>query len=326
MTKLSVNAENWPLAQPFRFAGHNVTALEVVHVQLTRGEAQGQGEGVVPIVFNRTMAEALAQLQGVVRAVSKGQSLETACADLPPGPARNALDCALWDLAAKSSDNSIWTLADLPSGPARLEVDQSIGLGAPEEMAEVARTSQHRVLKIKADASLVIERLRAIRLARPDAELIVDANQSWTTEILARQGKLLADLGVAMIEQPLPVGQDGALRGLGCPVPLYADESCHTRADLPGLIGAYQGINIKLDKTGGLTEALALAHAARAAGMGVMVGCMAGTSLSMAPAFVIGTLANWSDLDGPLLLAHDRPAAMIYDQGTLSHFTPALWG
>lgn len=326
MTTLSFTAEDWPLAQPFRFAGHNVTALEVVHVRLTRDGVEGQGEGVVPIVFNLTMAEALAQLHGVRGAMAKGQSLDAACAALPPGPARNALDCALWDLAAKRSGNSIWALADLSPGPPRLEVDQSIGLGAPEEMAEIARASQHRVLKIKADAALVGERLRAIRLARPDAELIVDANQSWTPDILAAQGRALADLGVAMIEQPLPVGQDDALRGLGCPVPLYADESCHTRADLPRLIGAYQGINIKLDKTGGLTEALALARAARAAGMGLMVGCMAGTSLSMAPAFVIGTQANWSDLDGPLLLANDRPAPMTYAQGSLSQFTPALWG
>lgn len=326
MTTLAVTAETWPLAEPFRFAGFTVTALEVIHVRLSDGDYQGQGEGVVPIVFDVTMAEAQAQLQAAGAGLAAGQAVAEVSAALPPGPARNALDCALWDLRAKTSGRSIWDLAGLPPGPPALEVDQTIGLGAPEEMAEAARASTHRVLKIKADAQLVTERLRAIRLARPDAELIVDANQSWTPELLASHAPALADLGVAMIEQPLPVGQDTALRGYRSPVPIYADESCHTRADLPRLLGAYQGINIKLDKSGGLTEALALARAARSAGMGVMVGCMAGTSLSMAPAYVIGTLSNWADLDGPLLLAGDRPKPMAYAGGALSQFTPALWG
>ena len=326
MTTLSFRAEDWPLAEPFRFAGFTVTALEVVHVTLSESGHIGQGEGVVPIVFDVTMAQELALLQGVTAALAAGQPIAEATAALPPGPARNAFDCALWDLRAKTTGRTIWDLAGLPPGPATLEVDQTIGLAAPEAMAEAARASHHRVLKIKADANLIPERLRAIRLSRPEAELIVDANQSWTPDLLAHHALTLADLGVAMIEQPLPVGQDMSLRSIASPVPIYADESCHTRADLPGLIGAYQGINIKLDKTGGLTEALAVARAAHAAGMGVMVGCMAGTSLSMAPAFVIGTLSNWSDLDGPLLLASDRPAPMTYAAGALSRFTPALWG
>jgi len=326
MTALSFRAEDWPLAEPFRFAGFTVTALEVIHVTLSQDGHRGQGEGVVPIVFDVTMAEEMTRLKGVAAALAAGQPAALACAALPPGPARNALDCALWDLRAKTGGRTIWDLAGLPPGPAALEVDQTIGLGTPDEMADAARTSTHRVLKIKADADLITDRLRAIRLARPEAELIVDANQSWTPDLLALHAPVLADLGVAMIEQPLPVGEDAALRRIASPVPIYADESCHTRADLPGLIGAYQGINIKLDKAGGLTEALALARTARAGGMGVMVGCMAGTSLSMAPAFVIGTLSNWSDLDGPLLLAGDRPAPMTYAAGALSRFTPALWG
>jgi L-alanine-DL-glutamate epimerase-like enolase superfamily enzyme len=326
MTDLAFTAEDWPLGQPFRFAGFTVVALEVIHVRLKSGAHQGQGEGVVPIVFGATMDQAKAQLAHAAAAMTAGQTADAACAALPPGAARNAFDCALWDLRAKSTGYPIWDLAGLAPGPAVLEVDQTIGIGTPDEMADAARNSPHRVLKIKADADLINERLRAIRLARPDAELIVDANQSWTPDLLRVHAPGLADLGVAMIEQPLRIGQDDALRGLVSPVPLFADESCHTRADLPGLVGLYQGINIKLDKTGGLTEALALARAARGLGMGVMVGCMAGTSLSMAPAFVIGAISDWSDLDGPLLLAGDRPAAMTYVDGALSQFTPALWG
>lgn len=326
MIDLAFTAEDWPLAQPFHFAGYTVAALEVVHVRATSGAHQGQGEGVVPIVFQATMDQAKAQLAQAATAMAAGQPAEAACAAMPAGAARNALDCALWDLKAKSTARSIWDLAGLAAGPVELEVDQTIGIGAPEEMAEAARASTHRVLKIKADARLITERLRAIRLARPDAELIVDANQSWTPDLLSRHAPALAHLGVAMIEQPLRVGQDRVLRGFVSPVPLFADESCHTRTDLPGLAGLYQGINIKLDKSGGLTEALALARAARQAGMGVMVGCMAGTSLSMAPAYVIGTLSDWSDLDGPLLLASDRPAAMTYADGKLCRFSPALWG
>lgn len=326
MIDLFFAAEDWPLAQPFRFAGHTVTSLETIFVRVTDGTHHGMGEGVVPIVFDITMEQAKAQLTQARGAMAAGLSASAACAALPPGPARNAFDCALWDLKAKMTGRTIWDLADLPKGPEALEVDQTIGLGAPDEMADAARASSHRVLKIKADASLIVERLRAIRLARADAELIVDANQSWSLDLLREHVAALAGLGVAMIEQPLRVGQDGGLQGFTCPVPIYADESCHTSADLPRLQALYQGINIKLDKSGGLTEAMALARHARSVGMGVMVGCMAGTSLSMAPAFVIGTLSNWSDLDGPLLLASDRPAPMTYADGALSHFTPALWG
>lgn len=332
---LTFAAENWPLAEPFRFAGFTVEALDVIHVTLVRDGYLGQGEGVVPIVFDVTMPQVCAQLTSAQNAIAAGQTAEAACAALPAGPARNALDCALWDLRAKTSGQSIWQLAGLACdpdaqgdahGPEHLTVDQTIGLGSPEAMAKAAQASDHAVLKIKLDADMIVERVRAIRTARPDAELIVDANQSWTPDLLQRHVPTLADLAVKMIEQPLRVGQDHALRDLHSPVPIYADESCHTAADLPGLIGLYQGVNIKLDKTGGLTEALALAHAAHAANLGVMVGCMAGTSLSMAPAFVIGTLSNWADLDGPLLLASDRPAPMTYRHGSLSRFTPALWG
>jgi L-alanine-DL-glutamate epimerase-like enolase superfamily enzyme len=326
MTIFRYSIDRWPLIQPFRFAGFTITDLDCVHVRLKRGSASGQGEGVLPVVFDVTVQDVQRQLAGVAEALAQGGEIDKLCAALQPGPARNALDCALWDLRAKETGQDIWQLAGLSPVAHRLEVDETIGLGTPAEMGAAAKASAHRVLKIKLDGSQVPDRIRAIRAARPEAELIVDANQSWTVELLAEVGADLAGLGVRMIEQPLPRGKDAALRGLSCPVPIFADESCHVAADVAALCGLYQGVNIKLDKTGGLTEALALAHAARAAGMGVMVGCMAGTSLSMAPAYVIAGLSDWADLDGPLLLAGDRTPAMIYAQGHLARFAPALWG
>lgn len=326
MTRLDFKLESWRLSEPFRFAGYSVSALEVVHATLECEGIQGHGEGVVPIVFDISSDQVRTQLAGAEERLKAGQPADEVGAQMPPGPARNAFDCALWDLHAKTTGRSIWALADLPPGPDALPVDQTIGLSTPEQMAFAARNSDHAILKIKADSEAVRARISAIRAARPDAELIVDANQSWSVEDLTRLGPQLKELDVAMIEQPLARGRDAELRGLNCPVPIFADESCHTREDLPNLLGLYQGINIKLDKTGGLTEALALVRAAKDAGLDVMVGCMAGTSLSMAPAYVIGTMSKWADLDGPLLLASDRPSPMTYRDGSLSVFSPSLWG
>lgn len=322
---MNFTAEHWPLREHFRFSGFTVEALDVVHVTVSDGKNQGQGEGVVPIVFDVTLEGALRELETAQAAIRNGEESWSACAALPAGPARNALDCALWDLRAKASGVSIWAQAGL-NGPASLQVDQSIGLASPEDMAKIAALSGHEVLKIKLDAALVVERIAAIRAARPDAAIIVDANQGWNREQLIQFAPPLAALGVSMIEQPLRVGQDEALRGLNLPVSIFADESCHTCADLAHVAPLYDGINIKLDKTGGLTEALALARAAKQLGLGLMVGCMAGTSLSMAPAYVIASLCNWADLDGPLLLAEDRTAPMAYRGGHLTCFTSALWG
>lgn len=326
LQSITVRSEQWKLRRPFRFSGFTVETLDTLHVQVSDDQHCGQGEGVVPVVFDVRLADCLADLEAARSAITQGEDAMEVCAGMGPGPARNALDCALWDLRAKASGQTIWELAGLSQAPASLQVDQSIGLASPEEMASSAAASAHSVLKVKLDATLVVERLSALRAARPDATIIVDANQGWTMEDLARFTPMLAKLGVSMIEQPLRVGQDEALRQLDSPVPLYADESCHTRADLPRIALLYEGINIKLDKTGGLTEALALARAASAMGLGLMVGCMAGTSLSMAPAYVIGSLCNWADLDGPLLLESDRPSPMIYRNGNLACFSPALWG
>lgn len=323
--RLTVTPERWPLRTPFRFAGHTVEALDTVTVTIVDGDHRGVGEGVPPVVFDITAADVVAALEAARGRIEGGLEPEEVGELLPAGPARNALDCALWDLRAKRSGRSVWDLVGLPRRE-WIDVDQSLGLGTPEAMAAAAAASGHDVLKLKLDRDDIVARVEAVRRAVPAAELIVDANQAWDLPLLAAVVGDLAALGVLMIEQPLPVGEDAALAGFASPIPLYADESCHDRADLARIGGRYQGINIKLDKTGGLTEALALAAAARAAELGLMVGCMAGTSLSMAPAFLIGTLCRWADLDGPLLLAGDRAAAMTYRGGRLYASSPALWG
>jgi len=323
--RLTVTPERWPLRTPFRFAGHTVEALDTVTVTIVDGDHRGVGEGVPPVVFDITAADVVAALEAARGRIERGLEPAEVADLLPAGPARNALDCALWDLRAKRSGRSVWDLAGLQRRE-WIDVDQSLGLGTPEAMAAAAAASGHDVLKLKLDRDDIVARVAAVRRAVPAAELIVDANQAWDLPLLAAVVGDLAALGVAMIEQPLPVGEDAALAGFASPIPLYADESCHDRGDLARIGGRYQGINIKLDKTGGLTEALALAAAARADGLGLMVGCMAGTSLSMAPAFLIGTLCRWADLDGPLLLAGDRAAAMTYRGGRLYASSPALWG
>lgn len=326
ISHMSFKSEVWRLRQPFHFAGYKVETLDTVYVEVSDGKTVGHGEGVIPVVFNATMAEAEAQLSGAQRRLAAGEDAATVCASLAPTAARNALDCAIWDFACKTGGVSAWDVASLSHRPLSLAVDQSIGLASPDEMAEAALASAHSVLKIKLDRELVAERISAIRAARPDATIIVDANQAWTIDELKRHAPALARHGVSMIEQPLRVGSDHELAGLDFSVPIYADESCHTRQDLPRLAPFYDGINIKLDKSGGLTEGLALARAATEFGLGLMVGCMAGTSLSMAPAYVVASLCNWADLDGPLLLADDRDPPMHYEHGQLHCFTSQLWG
>jgi L-alanine-DL-glutamate epimerase-like enolase superfamily enzyme len=323
---LEYEIESWPLKEAFSFAGHTVKALEAIHVTLKRGGQSGHGEGLTPIVFPITIADMEAEISAAAHAIAQGRDMAEVCAAMRAGPARNALDCALWDLRAKESGKSIWQLAELPEGPAAIEVDQTIGLGTPADMARQARASTHRVLKIKMDGNAIAPRLRAVREACPDSELIIDANQGWSIDMLKDHADLMVALDIKMVEQPVTPADDHQLEGLDFPIPIFADESCHVSADVERLKSMYHGVNIKLDKTGGLTEALALARAARRAGMGVMVGCMSGTSLSMAPAYVIASLSDWADLDGPLQLQGDRVPAMRYDRGLLSHPASALWG
>jgi L-alanine-DL-glutamate epimerase-like enolase superfamily enzyme len=244
---------------------------------------------------------------------------------MPAGAARNGIDCALWDLAAKRSSQPAHALGGLP--PLRpLKTVYTISLGGPDAMAQAARQAARSLLKIKLGGAGDPERIRAIRQAVPDAELIVDANEGWSRQNLAENLTACADAGVAMVEQPLPAADDAALAEVLHPIPVCADESVHDRATLSRLKGKYEAVNIKLDKAGGLTEALALADEASRLGFTIMVGCMVSTSLAIAPATLVAQRARVVDLDGPLLLAADRPDGLRYEGSTLYPPSPALWG
>jgi L-alanine-DL-glutamate epimerase-like enolase superfamily enzyme len=245
---------------------------------------------------------------------------------MPPGAARNALDCAFWDLEAKRTGQTAHSLAGLPP-PRAMVTAYTISLGTPDVMAGAAATSAGRpLLKIKLGGEGDPARIRAVRAAAPRAELIVDANEAWTPETLAANLDACARAGVTLVEQPLPAALDAALAGIVRPIPVCADESLHDRASLAGLAGKYDAINIKLDKAGGLTEALALADEAQARGFAIMVGCMVATSLSMAPALLVAQRARVVDLDGALLLARDRDPGLRYDGSVVHPADPALWG
>jgi len=245
---------------------------------------------------------------------------------LPPGAARNAVDCALWDLAAKRAGRRVWDLAGLPA-PGPVTTAFTLSLDSAERMEAAARRHAHRpLLKIKLGTPDDMPRVEAVRRGAPEARIIVDANEGWTAEVYADLAPHLLRLGVALVEQPLPAGADDMLAEIARPLPVCADESCHDRASLAGLKGRYDMVNIKLDKTGGLTEALALRDAARADGFGIMVGCMVGTSLAMAPAVLVAQGAEVVDLDGPLLLAEDRNDPLRYDAAGVHPSDAALWG
>ena len=245
---------------------------------------------------------------------------------LSAGAARNALDCAFWDLEAKRSRKRAWALAGLDR-PAPVETAYTIGLDTPAAMGAKARANAYRpLLKVKLTGAEDLDRVAAVRENAPHARLIVDANEGWRPDQVEPLSRALQKLHVQLIEQPLPAGQDEALAGLARPIPLCADESCHTRADLGRLAGLYDAVNIKLDKAGGLTEALRLRDAAARLGLGVMVGCMVSTSLAMAPAVLAAQGADFADLDGPLLLARDRSPALRYEGSIVYPPEPGLWG
>jgi len=324
--RLRVAAESWPIAGRFTISRGSKTAAEVVVAEIAEDGVVGRGECVPYARYGESVAGVVAAIEALAPAIADGLDRAGLAAALPAGAARNALDCALWDLEAKLSGAPAWARAGLDAAPS-LVTAYTLSLDEPAAMAAAARANADRpLLKVKLDAEGVIERVRAVREAAPGAALIVDANEAWTPALLAELAPALAALGVAMIEQPLPAGEDAALDGLGRPVPLCADESCHDTATLEALRGRYDLVNVKLDKTGGLTEALRLAEAARAAGFGVMVGCMIGTSLAMAPAMLVAARARFVDLDGPLLLARDRTPGLVYDGSRIAPPDPALWG
>jgi L-Ala-D/L-Glu epimerase len=324
--RLSVSRRAWPLAQAFTISRGSRTTAEVVVAEVHDGEFRGRGECVPYPRYGESVDSVVAALEAMKGAVFSGLDRNELQQAMPPGAARNALDCALWDLDAKRDDRRVAELAGI--GQLRPVVTAyTLSLDTPEKMSEAAARERHRpLLKLKVTGDGDIERVRAVRHAAPQSRLIVDANEGWNERHLAEIMPALAEFGVELIEQPLPAGADEALARVLHSIPVCADESCHTAEDLDRLAGKYDAVNIKLDKTGGLTEALRLAEAARERGFKIMVGCMIGTSLGMAPALLIAQRAEVVDLDGPLLLASDRVPGLRYDRSTVYPPDPQLWG
>lgn len=326
MRHLTVTLESWPLAKTFTISRGSKSSAEVVVATIFDGDAVGRGECVPYARYGESIEGVAEALRALAPDITAGMDREALQQSLPAGAARNALDCALWDLEAKMQGTPVWKLAGLPK-PGPVTTAYTIGLDSAEAMGRAARAEAHRpLLKMKLAGEGDLERVVAVRKAAPDCRLIVDANEGWTAETVAPFSASLAGLGVEMIEQPLPSDADGILAELPHAVPIYADESCHDRASLKSIIGKYDGINIKLDKSGGLTEALALKHDAEAAGMKIMVGCMVATSLAMAPAVLLAQDAAIVDLDGALLLARDRDHGLAFAESELFPSCVALWG
>ena len=312
----------FPLAQAFTISRGSRTEARVLTVRVAREGVTGRGECVPYARYDETPESVEAEIAGLPEAIGRDALQEA----LPPGAARNAVDCALWDWEAKRAGKRVWELAGLPA-PGPEITAYTLSLDTPEAMeAQAARHAHRPLLKIKLGTPEDMPRLEAVRRGAPRSRIIVDANEGWTAEVYADLAPHLVRLGVEMVEQPLPAGEDDALAEMARPLPVCADESCHDRASLPALAGKYDMVNIKLDKTGGLTEALALRDAARAAGYGIMVGCMVGSSLAMAPAVLVAQGAAVTDLDGPLLLAEDRAAPLVYDAAGVHPPEPELWG
>ena len=319
---IEVRRDVFRLAEAFTISRGSRTEAQVLTVSVSRDGITGWGECVPYARYDETLDSVAAQIAGLPEGISRADLQEA----LEAGAARNAVDCALWDLEAKQAGRRAWELAGL-SAPRPEITAYTLSLDAPEKMEASARKHAHRpLLKIKLGTPDDMPRLEAVRRGAPKARIIVDANEGWSAEVYADLAPHLVRLGVALVEQPLPAGQDEALIGLERPVPLCADESCHDRASLPALKGKYDVVNIKLDKTGGLTEALALRDAALAEGYGIMVGCMVGSSLAMAPAVLLAQGADVVDLDGPLLLAEDRDPPLSYDEAGVHPSDAALWG
>ncbi len=319
---VEIRVESFRLAEAFTISRGSRTEARVLSVTLRDGEVAGRGECVPYARYGETAESVADQVRSLPDAFDRA-ALQTL---LPAGAARNAVDCALWDLEAKRAGRRVWELAGL-AAPGPEVTAFTLSLDTPERMrAAAARHAERPLLKIKLGTPDDMARLEAVRDGAPKARIIVDANEGWTEEVYRDLAPHLLRLGVELVEQPLPAGEDAALAGIERPLAVCADESCHDRASLAALAGRYDIVNIKLDKTGGLTEALALRDAAREAGFGIMVGCMVGTSLAMAPAVLVAQGAAVTDLDGPLLLAEDREPPLRYDAAGVHPADPALWG
>ncbi|MGV6804121.1 MAG: N-acetyl-D-Glu racemase DgcA [Ruegeria sp.] len=320
--QLEVSRDVFRLAQVFTISRGSRTEAKVLTVRLSDGVHRGWGECVPYARYDETLDTVEAEIRALPAEFTRQSLTEL----LPAGAARNAVDCALWDFESKRTGKRVWDLAGLPA-PKPEVTAYTLSLDTPEAMRAQAAKNAHRpLLKIKLGTPDDMPRLEAVRAGAPDARIIVDANEGWSAEVYADLAPHLVRLGVALVEQPLPAGDDDALIGMERPVPVCADESCHDRASLPALKGKYDVINIKLDKTGGLTEALELRRAGLEQGYGVMVGCMVGSSLAMAPATLVAQGALVTDLDGPLLLAEDRDTPLIFDDAGVHPPEAALWG
>lgn len=324
--ELSVQIEHWPLAAAFTISRGSKTEAVVVTVELHDGKHHGRGECVPYARYGETPNGVVAAIEAIRPALKAGLNRAVLQAAMPAGAARNALDCAFWDLEAKRTGRRVYELAKL-GAPKPVVTAYTISLAAPDAMAQaVQRAGSRPLLKVKLGGDDDSKRIAAVRRAAPGAELIVDANEGWDESNLADNLSACADAGVTLIEQPLPEGRDGALARVERLIPVCADESAHDRSTLEALADKYDAINVKLDKAGGLTEALALAAEAERRGLAVMVGCMVATSLAMAPAVLVAQRARIVDLDGPLLLAKDREGGLRYDGSLVHPPQSALWG
>jgi L-alanine-DL-glutamate epimerase and related enzymes of enolase superfamily len=324
--KLSINTRVWPLREPFVISRSSQTTCEVIVVHLAAGGQVGRGEAVGVDYHGETIDSMREQIEGVRPVIERGIDRRELLEILPAGGARNALDAALWDLEAKRTGTSVWELAGIAQ-PRTISTCETIGIRSIAEYEARARTlARYEWIKIKVSDDKPLEAVAAVRRGAPTAHLVVDANQAWSVETLQKLAPALAQLRVDLLEQPVRVTDDAPLARLDLQVPICADEPANTVEDLPRLVDRYDFVNIKLDKSGGLTAALAFAHAARAAGMRLMVGCMVGGSLAMAPAMVVAQLCEIADLDGPLLQAEDWPDGIEYRDGVMSLPSRKLWG
>ena len=323
---LSVHVEHWPIAGSFTISRGAKSEAVVVIAELSDGAHHGRGECVPYARYGESVEGVITALQAMSGAIAGGLDRDALQSAMPPGAARNALDCAFWDFSAKRAGQPVHQLLGLPV-PKPVNTAYTISLASPDVMAQAAaKAAERALLKVKLGGGDDAARIAAVRRAAPAAELIVDANEGWTPDNLAANLTACADAGVTLVEQPLPANRDDLLARLPHTVPVCADESAHTMASLAALVGKYDAVNIKLDKAGGLTEALAMAREAERLGLALMVGCMVATSLAMAPAVLLAQRARVVDLDGPLLLARDRPDGLVYQGSRVHPPMPALWG
>ncbi|MEM6616153.1 MAG: N-acetyl-D-Glu racemase DgcA [Pseudomonadota bacterium] len=326
MTELAIKSEAWPIAGAFTIARGSRTEAKVVTVTAKRDEIIGRGECVPYPRYGESIESVTTEIENVRAEIEGGLTREALQLRMPAGAARNAVDCALFDLEAKAKGITAFEMAGL-SSMKPVTTAYTISLGTPEVMAERAKDAAHRpLLKVKLGSDGDTDRIEAVRAAAPDSQLIVDANEGWTDTLLEENVAACHRAGVTLVEQPLPAGNDDALRDIARPVPICADESAHTADTIDDLVDKYDAINIKLDKTGGITGALALLKAAQDRDFKIMMGCMVGTSLAMAPAMIIAQSADVVDLDGPLLLAEDRVPGLKFDGSVINPPSPELWG